>query len=131
MSKVEVPVEFLSKVAEYVKTASDESEKLASDLKAANAKIAEAKPVTISAELSTKCAEQLVSAGFLSAQHKEAMAKSLQDPAKLADTLQKVAEAYARRPLGVVEKTAGDTSKKPSALEQASARFASAIGAGQ
>lgn len=142
MSKVEVPVEFLAKVAEYIKATSEETEKVAADLKTAEAKIAElsssaktaeAKPVTIDMAVTTKCAEQLVSAGFLSGIHKEAMAKSLQDPAKMADTLQKVAEAYSRRPLGSAEKSASEKTKvqKPSALEEASAKFASAVGAGQ
>lgn len=141
MSKVEVSAEFLGQVTEYIKVAAEESEKMAGELKAATAKIAElsssnktaAVQATVSLEATTKCAELLVTAGFLSAQHKEAMAKSLQDPAKLADTLQKVAEAHSRRPLGVVEKTASEKTKvtKPSALEEASAKFASAIGAGQ
>jgi hypothetical protein len=139
MSKVEVSAEFLAQVTEYIKVAAEESEKMAGELKTANSKIAELSSSSktasqaVSLEATTKCAELLVTAGFLSAQHKEAMAKSLQDPAKLADTLQKVAEAHSRRPLGVVEKTASEKTKvtKPSALEEASAKFASAIGAGQ
>lgn len=135
MSKVEVPVEFLGKVAEYIKVASEQNTKLEADIAEKNKKIAElskvekvaAAPALAEADCKV-AAEKLVTAGLLSAENKDAVAKSLSDPKNVMSTLNKVAEAYARRPLGVVEKTQQKQTKTASALDEARERFATSIG---
>lgn len=136
MSKVEVPVEFLGKVAEYIKVASEQNTKLEADIAEKNKKIAElsktekvaaAAPALAEADCKA-AAEKLVTAGLLSAENKDSVAKSLSDPKTVMSTLNKVAEAYARRPLGVVEKPQTKVVKTASALDEAKERFATSIG---
>lgn len=135
MSNVAVPVEFLSKVAEYIKVASEQTTKLEADIVAKNQKIAELSKqektaaVTLSETECKQAADKLVTAGLLSAEHKDATAKSLSDPKNALSALTKVADAYARRPLGVVAKVEEKKqTKTASALEEAADRFAASIG---
>ncbi len=140
MKTVNTPVEFLGTVAEYIKAASDQTSALEAEvasLKTANAslkKVASEKTASvaqpaISLELAKTAAQKLVTAGLLSAEHLGAVAESFhKDPVKLVDALSKVAEHASRKSLGAPEKTVAKTASATSALDEASARFASSLG---
>ena len=142
MSNIQVPLELLSKVAEFAKVAAEETSaqaKTIAGLKAANgaqkqASAPAAPAPSIPATEAKKLAEQLYAGKLISKENIEKTAAVLTNPVKLAEalraTLTHYADAQAKQveSLGTVETVKKAQVKTASALEEASKKFATSIG---